>query len=270
MQHLGAEVGELRRLAERQVRDDARVRPRPADRPSACRRRRSRSGSRARRAPRRRSRPSSRTRRVRASWSRPGRWRRRTRRAPAPGPRRRAGRSRARRPRASRPPAAPAAVCAPSVTIGAACIDPRRRHAGVRRAPRRGSGCSSTRRCRRSRRARSARRRAGSPVALSSARRSSSCAPISASTSRRGLSRQQALDRFEVAPRQLGDAVEHVRVAPAFALPAVELEQPIGDAAHRRDDDHRRQPRALAARPARSRQRARSLRHRRPTCRRIS
>ena len=71
MQHLGAEVGELRRLAEREVRHDARDSPRRADRRSACRRRRSRSGSRGRRAPRRRSPPSSRTRRVRASSSRP-------------------------------------------------------------------------------------------------------------------------------------------------------------------------------------------------------
>jgi hypothetical protein len=50
-----------------------------------------------------------------------------------------------------------------------------------------------------------------------------------------------------VATRQFGDTVEHVRVATALGRGG-ELEEPIGHAAHRRHDDHRRQPRTIARR----------------------
>ena len=53
MQNLGAEVGQLGRFAERQVRDDRGIAHDARDRRSACRRRRSRSESRRRRARRR-------------------------------------------------------------------------------------------------------------------------------------------------------------------------------------------------------------------------
>ena len=68
MQHLRAEVRQLRRFGERQLRHEPRGRARRADRRSACRPRRSRSESRRRRGRRRRSPPSSPTRRGRA-WS---------------------------------------------------------------------------------------------------------------------------------------------------------------------------------------------------------
>ena len=63
-----------------------------------------------------------------------------------------------------------------------------------------------------------------------------------------GIGRQQPLDRFEVTARQLGDAVEDVRVAPAFGRLG-QFEQPIRHTAHRGDDDDRRQPGALPRGP---------------------
>ena len=76
MQHLGAEIGQLGRLGERQLRDQHAGRRRRAGRRSACRPRRSRSESRRRRGRRRRSPPNSPIRRGRASSSRRRRWRR--------------------------------------------------------------------------------------------------------------------------------------------------------------------------------------------------
>ena len=118
VQNLGAEVRQLRRLAERQVRHDARLRRRRADRRSACRRRRSRSESRRLRAPRRRSRPNSPTRRGRASSSPPSTV------APTNPPmhrhapdRRATGRSAAAAARRVSSSSGDAAVCDASVTI---------------------------------------------------------------------------------------------------------------------------------------------------------
>jgi hypothetical protein len=61
----------------------------------------------------------------------------------------------------------------------------------------------------------------------------------------RGFRRQQPFERLEMAPRELGDTVEHVRIAPEPGSQR-ELEQAVGHAAHRRDDHDGRQPGALA------------------------